>query len=459
MQNFGGHELLFVMISAFLIAVFILLINPHKEYARWFALTALSGSIGAAGRVFLETILPYLQKNYSYFVVHEHSCLIIHIILNIFDVFFTSYFFLMFSLSYTNRIKSKKTKWFLLIIPLLTFLFTVITMDVKPKFEHNYLIVTPWVSVYTIYSFYLLFKKYIKEKYQRKKLNIAIIIILGSPVFMQLITVFWPRMFGYYEVFRYNTLIFVLWVPLILYFIINYGLFDFKIYIQKRNLESSINTISSGTAILNHSLKNHVSLISSCLHNVAKEYKENNRNEPDELKIIDNSANHLLKMINRISENTKDVVINKTLCRIKSILIDLINSLKNELDRRGINVELECQEDLEINCDQIHIREILQNILKNSIEAFDNRYDEKLINIKVIENKKDISISIKDNAKGMSEEEVRNVFEPFYSTKKTKQNFGLGLTYCYNVIKKHNGKIEISSTPGKGTTVSIVLNK
>lgn len=62
-----------------------------------------------------------------------------------------------------------------------------------------------------------------------------------------------------------------------------------------------------------------------------------------------------------------------------------------------------------------------------------------------------------DNGKGISKNMLSKVFDPFFSTKPSKNNFGLGLTFCYNVIQKHCGVIDIESEENKGTKIIIML--
>ncbi|MPN43425.1 Sporulation kinase E [bioreactor metagenome] len=64
-------------------------------------------------------------------------------------------------------------------------------------------------------------------------------------------------------------------------------------------------------------------------------------------------------------------------------------------------------------------------------------------------------IRIKDNGKGMSSEDLEKVGTLFYTTKKS--GTGLGLSICYEIIKQHNGRIDIQSNPGKGTSFTIIL--
>jgi two-component system NtrC family sensor kinase len=68
-----------------------------------------------------------------------------------------------------------------------------------------------------------------------------------------------------------------------------------------------------------------------------------------------------------------------------------------------------------------------------------------------------ITIDITDNGIGMPEDDIPHVFEPFFSTKHDTSGIGLGLAIVHGIIKSHNGKIDVKSEIGKGTTISITL--
>lgn len=92
------------------------------------------------------------------------------------------------------------------------------------------------------------------------------------------------------------------------------------------------------------------------------------------------------------------------------------------------------------------------NIINNAIEAMK---DQGIIQLEVSEGKKYLTITISDNGEGIPENMLKNIYNPFFSTKKSNFNFGLGLTYCHQVMKKHKGNINISSEKGEGTTVNL----
>jgi two-component system NtrC family sensor kinase len=69
-----------------------------------------------------------------------------------------------------------------------------------------------------------------------------------------------------------------------------------------------------------------------------------------------------------------------------------------------------------------------------------------------------IEIEISDNGRGISEEDMPHIFEPFFSTKEKINGIGLGLAIVHGIIQNHKGKIEVRSVRGKGTTISINLS-
>ena len=68
-----------------------------------------------------------------------------------------------------------------------------------------------------------------------------------------------------------------------------------------------------------------------------------------------------------------------------------------------------------------------------------------------------ITIEITDNGRGISDEDLPHIFEPFFSTKDKTNGIGLGLAIVHGIIQNHKGKIEVKSERGKGTTISIIL--
>jgi two-component system, NtrC family, sensor kinase len=69
-----------------------------------------------------------------------------------------------------------------------------------------------------------------------------------------------------------------------------------------------------------------------------------------------------------------------------------------------------------------------------------------------------IKIDITDNGSGISPQDIPRIFEPFFTTKRSGNGIGLGLSIVHGIVQSHNGRIDIKSEPGKGTTISIILH-
>jgi signal transduction histidine kinase len=103
--------------------------------------------------------------------------------------------------------------------------------------------------------------------------------------------------------------------------------------------------------------------------------------------------------------------------------------------------------------------ELLFTAIKNVVTNACKYSPDHLAKIKLLVESKDIIISVEDQGKGISENDLKNIFQPFYRTEdsKTISGFGVGLPLVYRIIKLHKGQIKVNSTVGRGTTVLIQL--
>jgi two-component system sensor histidine kinase ArlS len=103
--------------------------------------------------------------------------------------------------------------------------------------------------------------------------------------------------------------------------------------------------------------------------------------------------------------------------------------------------------------------ELLLTAIKNVVSNACKYSPDHLAKIRILVEAKEIIISVEDNGKGVSENDLKNIFQPFYRTDDSKSvsGFGVGLPLAHRIIKLHKGQIEVNSTVGKGTTFLIKL--
>ncbi len=135
---------------------------------------------------------------------------------------------------------------------------------------------------------------------------------------------------------------------------------------------------------------------------------------------------------------------------VKELLDELAILHKKELADHGICISVNINPtNLFILADKTMIEQVLINLLKNAIQAFDEQAD-KRIELSAFSNEKGRAvISVKDNGAGIDSEALEKIFIPFFSTKKTGS--GIGLSLSKQIMRQHEGNITVKSTLGEGT--------
>lgn len=213
--------------------------------------------------------------------------------------------------------------------------------------------------------------------------------------------------------------------------------------------------------VLTHEIMNSVTPISSLAGIVEEELgKKISRNEDIKRDELDDM--HLsLQTISRRSEglirfvkefrNLSHIPKPKLAeVAVKPLLDEMAMLHKKELADKGIAVTVNVNpENLFILADKTMIEQVLINLIKNAIQAFDDQVDKKIDLIAVANEKGRAIISVKDNGAGIDADAQEKIFIPFFSTKKTGS--GIGLSLSKQIMRQHEGRITVKSKLGEGT--------
>lgn len=144
-----------------------------------------------------------------------------------------------------------------------------------------------------------------------------------------------------------------------------------------------------------------------------------------------------------------------------------LNLMGEQLRLHAIEYEVDIPSDPpDILGEPYQLEQVLLNLVGNARFAMDEKearlrdeaqngrpeYTKKLVLRLTQPSAEEICLSISDNGIGMTESQTKRVFEPFYTTKPVGEGTGLGLSISYGIIARHNGRIEVESSPGEGTT-------
>lgn len=107
-----------------------------------------------------------------------------------------------------------------------------------------------------------------------------------------------------------------------------------------------------------------------------------------------------------------------------------------------------------VECIISQVNQVVMNLLVNAAHAID---DFGQIHIRTRTEGDSVVVEIEDTGKGISPENMNRIFEPFFTTKPIGKGTGLGLSLSFNIIEKHNGRIDVDSQPGKGSCFRVTL--
>jgi hypothetical protein len=112
------------------------------------------------------------------------------------------------------------------------------------------------------------------------------------------------------------------------------------------------------------------------------------------------------------------------------------------------------QQPLEIEADPVQLTVAIRALVQNAFEALGNGGH---VQVELQTTAEELHISVTDDGPGVSEEERRHIFDPFYSARQAGRGLGLGLSKCWRIVTNHGGKVEVESSPARGAKFTIWL--
>ncbi len=130
-----------------------------------------------------------------------------------------------------------------------------------------------------------------------------------------------------------------------------------------------------------------------------------------------------------------------------------LNMVNNEIKYKA-EVVKDYGELPQIECLGSQLNQVFLNLLVNAAHAIDGR---GTISIRTRAVGEWVQVEIADTGCGIPEQNLKRIFDPFFTTKPVGRGTGLGLSLSYGIVGKHHGRIEVESTPGKGTAFMVCL--
>ncbi len=185
----------------------------------------------------------------------------------------------------------------------------------------------------------------------------------------------------------------------------------------------------------------------------AEEYESVLRSSLEEVDKIIGLAENMLILASFEAQN---IIPDRKELDLNLLIQGIVNSMRKAAEEKRIEISLSYDFGMTIKADERQIKQLFINLLDNAIKYTP---ESGKISIDARKDNTGVSIKIKDTGLGIAEYQIEHIFDRFYRVEKsrTKQGFGLGLSIVKSVVDAHNGRIEVKSSPGIGTTFSIFL--
>jgi len=217
---------------------------------------------------------------------------------------------------------------------------------------------------------------------------------------------------------------------------------------------ASVGRLATGVA---HEIGNPIGIILGYL-DLLKREDLNEEERQDFLERTELEITRISQIIRQLLDFSRPTggEIQKT--NLHGLIIETLNMLKPQPVMSGIELKtyLNALNDI-IWADPNQIKQVLLNIIINSIDALETVSHRKILVIETSDNESSIKLKITDTGTGIGEKDIARIFDPFYTTKEPGKGTGLGLSICYRIIDSLGGSIRVESPAGEGMTVIIEI--
>ena len=226
--------------------------------------------------------------------------------------------------------------------------------------------------------------------------------------------------------------------------------------IERQEKLASLGVFATGIA---HEIRNPLTAIKVRLFSLKQSHRPGS-SEQEDLEVIGSEIDRLELIVKEFLQFARPADPDFLKLPLGKVLNDIQQLLENDFSRKGVRLDLKVEADELIRVDPNKFKQVLLNLAQNGAEAISgpgvvtlrSRFDRRLLHGRMMPV---VVIDIADTGSGMPLEIQKRLFDPFFTTK--EEGTGLGLPIAARIIEKHSGAIEYQSTPGEGTTFSIIL--
>ncbi|MDW7675042.1 MAG: MASE3 domain-containing protein [Bacillota bacterium] len=210
--------------------------------------------------------------------------------------------------------------------------------------------------------------------------------------------------------------------------------------------------VGNMAATIAHEVRNPLTVVGGFIQ--LMDSKEKNQQNKDYYRLILNELDRVNSIISQFLSVAKDEIKEVSVENLNNIINDLFPLLSSDALKHDKEIKLQLEDIPDISLNEKEICQLILNLVRNGLEAMEPK---KAVTIATSYNQvnDELILSVKDEGKGISSENIDKLGTPFFTTK--DNGTGLGLSVCYNIAKKHGAVMDIESSCN-GTTFSVRFN-
>lgn len=217
---------------------------------------------------------------------------------------------------------------------------------------------------------------------------------------------------------------------------------------------ASVGKLAAGVA---HEIGNPLSIINGYLEMISKSARLEAR-EKDMLSRVDGELKRINQIIRELIDYARPPSGELQLVDVNLVISDTLKLMETQKGFQNIRPEFQLQKNLPlIQARPNQLKQVFVNLFLNALDAMNHGGVLGLKTYSVGDGPQEVIAEVSDTGDGIPPENINKIFDPFFSTKEPGKGVGLGLSISLKLIEVMNGKIEVESEPGKGSTFRLRL--
>jgi len=211
-----------------------------------------------------------------------------------------------------------------------------------------------------------------------------------------------------------------------------------------------------------HEINNPLATIAACAESLAllvDPMKTPTGRSLDYLRLIDDEVHRCKRIVDTLLDFSRPKPSHKDPTDVNAAIRQTLYLLKHHPRFKAITVhtDLDREIGLDVRANAEQLVQVFMSLLINAMDAMGDRGTVTIRTRRGRSLSEAVIAEVIDEGHGIPRSEVPKIFEPFYTTKAPGRGTGLGLSIVYSIVTEHGGRVEVDSTPGKGSTFRILL--